>query len=178
MISFILKIALRVRKQPGHCSLRQIRDLQIKKGSICHGTHMLIEVNVFSAIFSLHNVFLCLFPWHPRSQSVVTVFSYPGWPHVLINPRWHLLSQPDYWKYLLSPSGVWTIKDKGTLFIITLLFQEGGDAEIHRSYGTCSESLGQQEAKTRSEPSSLSPLPHSHLLGNENESWPNQTFLL
>lgn len=75
MISFILKIALRVRKQPGYCSLRQIRDLQIKKGSICHGTHILIEVNVFSAIFNLHNVFLYLFPWHPRSQSVVTVFS-------------------------------------------------------------------------------------------------------
>lgn len=42
VISFSLEIALQVRKQPSFCSLRQIRGLQIRKGFIWHGIHIII----------------------------------------------------------------------------------------------------------------------------------------
>lgn len=74
MISFILEIALQVRKESGFCSLRQIKGLQIRKGFICHGIHIIILLLCVYTSFHLQNAFTYLLLWNPHCKSVVRVF--------------------------------------------------------------------------------------------------------
>lgn len=87
MISCLLKIALPERKAPGFCSLTQIRDLWIQQGSLFRGTHIMAEVNVFIAIFTLQSAFTCGLQLTPRKSIgdhvfTTTVITSSHLPHI------------------------------------------------------------------------------------------------
>lgn len=84
MIPFILEIALQVRKEAGFCSLGQIGGLQIRKGLICHGIHIVILLICVYTNFHSQSTFTYLLLWNPqqhvRGIPIIRVATHPDLP--------------------------------------------------------------------------------------------------